>query len=588
MTPPPARPPSPSSRTGWSRGTAGARVLAAIAGLVLFGVFVRRAGMADVLDGVASVGWGFVAILALSGFRFAVRARAWTLCAEPAERLKFRDVFEATLAGNALGNMTLGLLVSEPAKVVLLAKPQTATGALAALAVENLFYTLSVALVLAGGLLALIVRLGTGAISWVASVGLVGGLALGVVAVHAVLWRRVSLAGQWHARLGRGWRGGWFDVLLSWLGRLEARMHAAYPRTRAGLAPIAALEGLFHVAAFAETYVILSLVTGSPPTWLDAFLFESMNRLIMAAFSFVPLRIGVDEAGTGLFADLLQFGTTTGVTVAIVRKTRMLWWVGVGVPILMRRGVSLGEIATGRFASTRTSPPAPPESVVAIMARSPATGHAAIKTRLASAVPETRDRIDLYAAFIADQVRTCHGLTEVALRVAFTPEGGAAGFTELGIQEAELMPQRGDDLASRERALFEDLFAAGFRRAVIVGSDLPTLPARILEEAVARLDTAGPAIVGPSEDGGYYLLGLTAPGEPAGVPDLFTGIRWSTRHALADTLAAAARLGIAVSKVEGWYDVDDTAGLERLRAELRDPARAAAAPATASVLKRID
>ena len=568
----------------------GARGLAVIIGLLLFAVFLRRAGVSDVVDGVASVGWGFLAILGLSGFRFTLRALAWTMCVEPPDWLRFRDALEATLAGDALGNMTpLGLLISEPARVVLLARPQGATRALAALAIENLFYTLSVALILTAGLLALIVRFGTGTAWWIVGVVLVGSLVLGVVTVHAVIWRMVSLAGWGHAALGSRWRGGWVDAALSWLGGLETRMHAAYPRTRTWLIPIALLEGAFHAAALAETYVVLALVVGSAPSWLDAFLFESVNRLIMAVFKFVPLRLGVDEAGTGLFADLLQFGTTTGVTVAIIRKTRMLWWLGVGVPILMRRGVSLRDLLNGRRRGTANDAPsgAAVLAVIAIMARSPAAGATGIKTRLASGLPNDQDLVSLYAAFIADQAQTCRRVSTAALRLAYTPEGGTAGFEDLGLAADELVPQRGHDLGTRERALFEDLFAAGFDRAVIIGSDLPSLPARVLIDAITRLATPGRAVVGPSEDGGYYLLGLNRGDRDRGIADLFTDIRWSTPFALADTVAAAKHVGLEVDLVERWYDVDDETGLTRLRAELRDPAGAAAAPATAAVLERV-
>ena len=135
--------------------------------------------------------------------------------------------------------------------------------------------------------------------------------------------------------------------------------------------------------------------------------------------------------------------------------------------------------------------------------------------------------------------------------------------------------------------MFEDLFAAGFDRAVIIGSDLPSLPARVLIDAITRLATPGRAVVGPSEDGGYYLLGLNRGDCDRGIADLFTDIRWSTPFALADTVAAAKRVGLEVDLGERWYDVDDETGLTRLRAELRDPAGAAAAPATAAVLERV-
>ena len=145
------------------------------------------------------------------------------------------------------------------------------------------------------------------------------------------------------------------------------------------------------------------------------------------------------------------------------------------------------------------------------MARSPTAGAARIKTRLASSVPTESDRLALYTAFLADTVLACRTVVGAVLRVAYTPEGGRDGFTALGISDDELLPQRGANLGERERYLFEDLFAAGFRRVVIIGSDLPTLPMRHVSDAIARLGEPGSNVVlGPSEDGGYSLIALSA------------------------------------------------------------------------------
>ena len=216
------------------------------------------------------------------------------------------------------------------------------------------------------------------------------------------------------------------------------------------------------------------------------------------------------------------------------------------------------------------------------MARSPAGGPAP-KTRLADAVGREADRRRLYAAFLQDTIDGCRSVADAALRVAYTPEGGAAGLDALGVRRGELLPQRGADLGERERAAFADLFAAGFRKVVMVGSDLPTLPAGHVRRALEQV-APGTAVLGPSEDGGYYLLALAAPAPGAQVPDLFTGIRWSTAEALDDTLAAARRAGLRVALVPRWRDVDDAAGLARLRADLQAPAGRARAPETARVL----
>ena len=219
------------------------------------------------------------------------------------------------------------------------------------------------------------------------------------------------------------------------------------------------------------------------------------------------------------------------------------------------------------------------------MARSPAGGTAP-KTRLADAVGREADRRRLYAAFLQDTIDGCRSVAEAALRVAYTPDGGAAGLGALGVRRDELLPQRGADLGARERAAFVDLFAAGFRKVVMVGSDLPTLPAGHIRQALEQV-APGTAVLGPSEDGGYYLLALAAPATDAPLPDLFSGIRWSTAAALEDTLAAARRAGLRVALVPRWRDVDDAAGLARLRADLEAPAGRERAPATARVLDEL-
>ena len=84
----------------------------------------------------------------------------------------------------------------------------------------------------------------------------------------------------------------------------------------------------------------LWLLNGSAPTLLAAFLFETANRLITVIFKVVPLRLGVDEVGTAGFAALIGLPTKTGLTIAIVRKVRMLFWAGAGGVLLVRQGLS--------------------------------------------------------------------------------------------------------------------------------------------------------------------------------------------------------------------------------------------------------
>src|SRR5260370_23697623 len=102
------------------------------------------------------------------------------------------------------------------------------------------------------------------------------------------------------------------------------------------------LEACFHLAGVLEIYVTLSFISqGQPPTLFTAFILESVNRVINLGFKFIPLRMGVDEAGTGKAASVLQFTVTTGVTLAIIRKARDLFWTIIGAILLVQRGWSL-------------------------------------------------------------------------------------------------------------------------------------------------------------------------------------------------------------------------------------------------------
>jgi uncharacterized protein len=224
-------------------------------------------------------------------------------------------------------------------------------------------------------------------------------------------------------------------------------------------------------------------------------------------------------------------------------------------------------------------------SCLAIMARVPMAGKGPIKTRLGGSLPCEDDRVALYRAFLVDLIAMARRLEPIALRMAFTPSDAGDVLSALGIEPRERLPQRGGDLGSRERHVFEDLFAAGFSEVVLIGSDLPTLPRAHLVHAFQRLGVPGrAAVLGPSEDGGYYLMGLRNDGP---IPDLFSNVRWSTRHAMDDTVSAAERCGLAVHLVPAWYDVDDEEGLRRLREDLRDPATGARAPATTAALRRL-
>jgi hypothetical protein len=126
-------------------------------------------------------------------------------------------------------------------------------------------------------------------------------------------------------------------------------IYGFYQRHGGSLLLIFALECCFHLAGVIEIYTTLSFISDiGPPTVLAAFILESVNRIINMAFKFVPLRTGVDEAGTGMLSKVLGFTTAIGVTLAIIRKGRDIFWATIGVTLIIRRGLSLKDVDSGR------------------------------------------------------------------------------------------------------------------------------------------------------------------------------------------------------------------------------------------------
>ncbi|HVG39470.1 MAG TPA: lysylphosphatidylglycerol synthase domain-containing protein, partial [Pyrinomonadaceae bacterium] len=126
-------------------------------GVLLFVFFVRRAGLSGILDNLRSLGFGFLLILLLAGLRLVIRTLCWTRCFEAPHKVPFRDALRAYLIGDAVGNlMPLGIVVSEPVKALMVRGQTPLVAALSAVAVENIFYSLSVALFIVTGTAALL------------------------------------------------------------------------------------------------------------------------------------------------------------------------------------------------------------------------------------------------------------------------------------------------------------------------------------------------------------------------------------------------------------------------------------------------
>ncbi|MCK6556394.1 TIGR04282 family arsenosugar biosynthesis glycosyltransferase [Candidatus Binatia bacterium] len=208
------------------------------------------------------------------------------------------------------------------------------------------------------------------------------------------------------------------------------------------------------------------------------------------------------------------------------------------------------------------------------MARYPTAGQ--VKTRLARALgvePATA----LYRAFLAD-LAARFGNGPRPLAWLFHPP--TAPFAEVVGAGARCLPQRGDDLATRLRHAFEDLTtsAAGL---MVIGADVPHIPADRLAAADSAL-AAADVVLGPTDDGGYYLVAMHS------AYDVFSGVEMGTDRVLEQTRARCVALGLRLHLIAPWFDLDEVGDLERLRALLgSDPTMAVELAHTATVLASI-
>ena len=200
---------------------------------------------------------------------------------------------------------------------------------------------------------------------------------------------------------------------------------------------------------------------------------------------------------------------------------------------------------------------------LAVMTKAPRAGQ--VKTRLVPPLsPEEAAQLNL--SFLRD---TAAAIAKACGTIArgvgvHTPIGAEAVYIDILPGEFDLLPQRGDGFGERLAFATEDLFQCGFASVCLIDSDSPTVSADVYAEAVELLSRPGDRVVlGPSDDGGYYLIGLKKSRR-----ELFERIDWSTERVLEQTKQRARELSLEVSLLPTGYDIDDAATLRRLCDEL--------------------
>lgn len=216
-----------------------------------------------------------------------------------------------------------------------------------------------------------------------------------------------------------------------------------------------------------------------------------------------------------------------------------------------------------------------------VVAKRPAAGQT--KTRLTPPL-SPQQAAALYECLLCDTLDLIRRVPDVHPAIAFLPDapqdGRARDYFATLAPDFELLPQEGADLGSRLDNALSHYLSRGYERVAVMNSDGPTLPVAFLIAAFDELGNGADVVLGPADDGGYYLIGLKRP-----APRLLREVRMSTPTVLADTLALAAEDGLRVALLPAWYDIDDVASLDRLRAELLN-AGDGVAPRTRAFLAR--
>lgn len=191
-----------------------------------------------------------------------------------------------------------------------------------------------------------------------------------------------------------------------------------------------------------------------------------------------------------------------------------------------------------------------------IMLKAPRPG--SVKTRLVPPLSYEQAAC-LHRCFLKDIFNSVLKLKGVSVYAAYAPEGWE-GITGLIPKGVKAFPQEGRGLGRRICSVFKRLFAEGHEKITVIGSDSPDLPLDYIKEAFDLLDKRVKLVLGPARDGGYYLIAMNE--FNAG---LFTGIPWSTKDVLEDTIKKARQNSIAFKLLEPWHDIDTADDLHYLK-----------------------
>lgn len=314
--------------------------LAFILGIGLLSLLLYKLGFKTIVDTISQIGWGFFLIVAYNGSRHAIRALNIFLAVPKEQRqFKYYHCLMARLGGETVSFMSFtGPLLGEATKAIMLNKNSSRIEeSISAIVADTAIYYISGLLVIFSGALTLFFLISnvpqiTYSLFFVIFGTLI--IFLGILYLRKKEFRLVSSIIGWFSKFS------WFPKSISGkidsFEEVERSFHDLYINRKQTFLALLGLDFLCHASSIFEVYTIIYLL-GLTPTFLNSFVIEALTKVINLVFSFVPGQFGVYEGGNEIILRAVGYAAVTGITLGLVRKGAIIFWVIVGFLILIWR-----------------------------------------------------------------------------------------------------------------------------------------------------------------------------------------------------------------------------------------------------------
>ncbi len=316
-----------------------------VIGFTILAVIIYRIGYKDLLDAVSNVGWGILLIIGLNLSRHLLRAATLYIAVAPDVRtFKYRSAVAARFGGEAMTIFSFtGPFLGDATKAVLLKKNLTLTEGASAIIIDNILYYVTVILMVLSGIGVLLMTYGSSSSTETrVLIGIVSVAILMFAAISlAIIFRVTPLTHLIDFLHKRNIAPGFIFRRRANILNVENNVFKFYHDRRRDFYTIFSISLGVHAISVTEVFFALKFLGHQSPV-TNAFIIESLTKVINAAFSFIPGTIGVYEGGNGLILSTLGYTTTVGVALALVRRGAILFATSIGLTILIWRTAARG------------------------------------------------------------------------------------------------------------------------------------------------------------------------------------------------------------------------------------------------------